>query len=136
MQEKDANLKQALKQAESHKMYFALIPRGSEGKLIVSRSRIPSEVISQVRKEIGGGTPVTGKCFGPVHKLVFRVAAEPSGTFAAAIRKIAHRDSGLAIAPEVRVDPGADAEEHEAMMMRLQLAEFFSAAGKAGGGVK
>ena len=36
MHKKDVNLMKALKQAESNKMYFAFIPKGSEGKLIVS----------------------------------------------------------------------------------------------------
>jgi hypothetical protein len=132
MQKKDVKLTQALKQAGSNKMYFAFIPKGSEGKLIVSNSTIPSKLISQVKKEIGGGTPVIGKCFGPIEKLVFRVGEEPSATLTAAIKKVAHRDSGLNIAPHVRVDPGADAEEHEALLTRLQFAEFFGATAKPG----
>src|SRR5262245_1316403 len=132
MQQKDAKLTRALKQAESNKMHFVFIPKGSEGRLIVSKDRIPSRIISEAKKQIDGGTPVTGKCFGPMHKLVFRVVQEPPNTLGAAIKKVAQRDSGLTIVPEVRLDTGADAEEHEALLTRLQLAEFFGVTGKPG----
>jgi hypothetical protein len=74
-------------------------------------------------------SPVTRRCFGPVAKKVFQVRVEPSTSFGAAIKKVIYRDTGLILEPEVRVAPGAYIEEHDALLTRIQLAEFFG--GKA-----
>jgi hypothetical protein len=60
----DADLAAALKQAKSKKMFFAFVPKGSDGKLIVSKAKVPPKLIAEAKKEIGGGTAVTGMCFG------------------------------------------------------------------------
>jgi hypothetical protein len=125
MPQKDENLRKALKQAESRKMYFVFIPKGSDGKMLISKNKIPSKEIAQVKKGMGGGTPVAGKCFGPLAAMVFQVSTEPPATLGTAIEKVAHRDAGLTVISQVRVDCGADAEEHEALLMRLQLSQFF-----------
>jgi len=57
----DANLTAELKQAKSTKMFFAFVPKGADGKLLISKSNISPKQISDARKEIGGGNPVTGK---------------------------------------------------------------------------
>ena len=57
--------------------------------------------------------------------MVFQVGEEPVATLGDTIKKVAHRDTGLTLVPQVRVDLGADAEEHEATLTRLQLAQFF-----------
>ena len=63
MAAEDPELALALKAAKGKKMYFAFIPKGAgDGKLIVSKKKIPPKLIAEARKEIGGGTPVTGRC--------------------------------------------------------------------------
>jgi hypothetical protein len=60
----DASLAAALKQAKSKKMFFAFVGKGTDSKLIVSRTRIAPKEIAAAKKETGGGMAVTGKCFG------------------------------------------------------------------------
>ena len=116
MAEKDALLEQALKQARLKKMFFAFIPKGgADGKLIVSKVKIPPKQIAETKKEIGGANPVTGKCFGGDDgSMVFQVAKAAPPTLGPALKKVIHRDSGLTIKPDVQVVADADAEEVEA----------------------
>src|ERR1700688_3109693 len=97
MSEKDDDLTKALKLAKSRKMFFAFVPKGVGGKLIISKKRILPKEIVEARKEIGGGTPVTGKCFGPIGNMVFMVAKPAPLTMKAALKTIARRDTGLAL---------------------------------------
>src|SRR5262245_47385894 len=109
MAERDLALEQGLKQARTKKMFFAFVPKGAaDGKLIVSKVKILRKQIDETRKEIGGGNAVTGKCFGADGAMVFQVAKEPSATLAAVLKKVAHRDTGLAIIPDVRLAADAD----------------------------
>jgi peptidoglycan hydrolase-like protein with peptidoglycan-binding domain len=107
----DADLAAALKQAKSKTMFFAFIQKGSDGQLIVSKSKVTSKQIADAKKEAGGGTPVTGKCFGGEDgTLVFQVA-KAAPTLGAALKKVAQRDAGVAIKPDVQVAADADAED-------------------------
>jgi hypothetical protein len=105
----EANLTMAIKQAKSKKMFFAFVPKGSEGKLLVSKTKIPPKEIADAKKEIGGGAPVTGKCFGDGSGMVFQVAKQAAPTLAPALKKVVKRDTGLTIDPDVR-QAGNDAE--------------------------
>src|SRR5262249_57959919 len=107
----DAELTTALKQAKSKKMFFALVPKGADGKLIVAKKKILPKEIAEAKREIGGGTPVTGKCFGENGTMVFQVAKPPAPTLAALVKQLAKREAGLTIDPEVRGASDADAEE-------------------------
>jgi hypothetical protein len=109
----DADLLAALKQAKMKKMFFAFVPKGTDGKLLISKKKIPPKVIQEAKKEIGGGMPVTGKCFGEEGTMVFLVAKPAPPALTAAVKKVARRDSGLTIDPEFRVAHDADAEEPE-----------------------
>jgi peptidoglycan hydrolase-like protein with peptidoglycan-binding domain len=81
--------------------------------LIVSRTKIPSKDIAAAKKEMGG-MAVTGKCFGDgSNSLVFLVAKPPAATLGAAIKKVAQRDAGVIIAPDVQLASDADADEDE-----------------------
>ena len=95
----DAHLVVALKQAKSKKMFFAFIPKGSDGKLIVSKTRISPKLIAEAKKEIGGSTPVMGLCFGDVKNLVFLVAKPVPRALAPLLRKVAKRETGMTINP-------------------------------------
>ena len=109
----DADLILALKMAKTKKMFFAFIPKGPEGKLIVSKKKIPPKEIADAKKEIGGGSPITGKCMGAFDSMVFEVAKAPPATLAAAIKKVAKRDTGLTIIADFQVAGDADADEAE-----------------------
>ena len=66
----DEALAAAIKAAKGKPMYFAFIPKGTaDGKLIVAKAKIPPAVIAAAKKELGGGTPVTGKCVGPASEI-------------------------------------------------------------------
>jgi hypothetical protein len=106
----DADLAVALKQAKSKNMFFAFVPKGSDGKLIVSKTKIPPKEIAEAKKEIGGGTPVTGKCFGDGGTMVFQVAKPAAPTLGPALKKVVKRDTGLTIDPEVQLAGDADAD--------------------------
>jgi hypothetical protein len=99
--------------AKSKKMFFVFIPKGSDGTLLVSKKKIPTKEIAEAKKAIGGGTPITGKCFGPIANMVFQVAKPAPPTLAPAIKKVAKRDTGLMVVPAVQLAADADAEEPE-----------------------
>jgi hypothetical protein len=111
----DADLVVALKQAKSKKMFFAFVPKGSEGKLIISKVKIPPLLIAAAKKEISGGTPVTGMCFGADGRMVFQVAKAAPAALAAALKRVAKRDTGLTIDPYFQLAGKAgDGEKSEA----------------------
>ena len=103
----DAELARALMQAHGKKMFFAFIPTrdGRDGKLIASRNQIQPKEIVLARKQIGGGTPVTGMFFGPITGMVFQVQKVPLGTLGATLgatlKKVIKRDTGLNIVLEL-----------------------------------
>jgi hypothetical protein len=108
----DATLAAGLKQAKSKKMFFAFVGKGMDGKLIVSRTKVSAKDITAAKKETGGSMAVTGKCFGDgSSSLVFLVAKPAPATLAAAIKKVAHRDAGVTIDPDVEVASDADADD-------------------------
>src|SRR5215471_11301873 len=111
----DAELTAALKQAKSKKMFFAFIPKGgSDGQLIVSKTKIPAKQIADAKKQIGGGNAVTGKCFGGDNgAMVFQVAKAAPPALAAAVKRVAKRDAGLTIDPDFQLAGDADAEEQD-----------------------
>jgi hypothetical protein len=111
----DAGLAAALKQAKGKKMFFAFILKGSEGKLIVSKVKFNTKQIADAKKESGGGVAVTGKCFGGEGgTMVFEVVKAPPATLGAALKKVAQREAGVVIKPDVRIAGDADSEEEDA----------------------
>jgi hypothetical protein len=110
----DADLLAALKQAKLKKMFFAFVPKGTEGKLLISKKKIPPKEIAEAKKEIGGGNPVTGKCFAEEGTMVFLVAKPAAPALTAAVKKVAKRETGLTIDPEFRLASDADVEADEA----------------------
>jgi hypothetical protein len=110
----DVSLAAALKQAKSKKMFFAFVGKGTDGKLIVSRTKISPKEIAQAKKETGSSVAVTGKCFGESSSLVFAVAKPAAATLGAAIKKAVHRDAGLTITPDVQLASDADDDDASA----------------------
>jgi hypothetical protein len=113
MADLDAELIAALKLAKSKEMFFAFIPKGPEGTLIISKKKIPPKQIADTKRETGGGKPVIGKCFGPIGNMVFKVAKQPSPTLAAAIKKVAKNDAGLTVIADVQVSSDVEDEDME-----------------------
>jgi hypothetical protein len=84
-------------------MYFAFLNRGSDGKLIVSQSKIEPKEIEVAKKQSGGGTLVEATIFGKLNELFFKVAKPQPATLEATLKKVAKRDAGLAIVPIIQV---------------------------------
>src|SRR5438128_1960826 len=92
----DADLVAALKMAKGgKKMFFAFVPKGgSDGQLIVSKMKIPPKQVADTKKQIGGGSPVTGKCFaGDGGVMVFQVAKAAPPAMVGAVKKVVKRDA-------------------------------------------
>jgi hypothetical protein len=109
----ELDLAAAIKMAKGKKMRFAFVLKGSDGKLILARGKIPPKQIAEARSEMGGGTLVTGKCTGPLNNLVFQVVKAPPSTLAAVLKKVIKNEAGLTTAPEVQLAADADTEEPE-----------------------
>ena len=45
-------------------MFFALVAKGSEGKLLVDKKNISAKETADAKKECGGGTIYKGRCTG------------------------------------------------------------------------
>jgi hypothetical protein len=85
------------------KIYFAFIPKGSnDGTLIISKAKIQSREVSDAKSEIGGGKAVTGTCYGDGRTLVFEADGDAPPAMKTAIKRVAKRETGLSIDPEVR----------------------------------
>jgi hypothetical protein len=98
----DAELLAALKKAKGTEMFFAFVPKGQDGKLIISKVKIRPQDIADARKELGGATPILGKCYGDGGTMVFEVAKPVPPAMVVAIKRVAKRETGLNIAPEFR----------------------------------
>jgi hypothetical protein len=102
-----------LKMAKSKMMFFAFLPKGADGKLIVSKTKIPPKEIAEAKKELGANLAVKGRCEGSVSDMTFYVAKEPAGTWAKIIKTVAKRDAGLTVVANFRVAADAESEEEE-----------------------
>jgi hypothetical protein len=112
MPEIDKDLAEGLKQAKARKMFFAFVPKGgSDGKLLLSKAKVPAKQIAEAKKEIGGGNAVTGKCLGPLNALVFQVVKPAAPALAALIKKVVKRDAGLVVDLDFQQAADADAED-------------------------
>jgi len=111
MPEIDAELVKGLKMAKSKTMYFGFVSKGTDGKLIVEKKKIKPKVLAEAKKELGGGTLLTGKVSGPLNEMIFEVIKEPPGSMVSAIRKVAKLHAGLSILPTFQVAGNADEDE-------------------------
>jgi hypothetical protein len=110
----ELDLASMLRMAKSKKMFFAFVPKGMDGKLLVSKTKIPPKLIVEAKQEIGASIVVKGKCFGPINDMVFQVAKPAPATLAAAIKKVAKRDAGMNLIADFQVAADAEAEEETA----------------------
>jgi peptidoglycan hydrolase-like protein with peptidoglycan-binding domain len=107
-------LKLAKQSKDKKKQFFAFLPKGSEGTLLISKKKIPPKEVAEAKKESGAGTPITGKVFGGGGTtIVFLVAKAVSATIPAMLKKVIKKETGLTVDPEIRLANDADAEEPE-----------------------
>jgi hypothetical protein len=91
----NANLKLALKAKEDGPLFFALLVKGAgEGRLIVSKRKVPEKQIAEARKAVGSSTLVKGVCFGQDGQLVLETAKAPAPSWVVTVKKQA-KEAGL-----------------------------------------
>jgi hypothetical protein len=112
----DPKLVKSLSAARNSRLSFALLVKGSDGKLFVDRSRIGTAEIAAAKKEIGGGTLYQGKCQGEENGsvLVFEVASKPPDNLDDPTKKIIKKSTGLSFKAIVfRVNANVESEPDE-----------------------
>jgi hypothetical protein len=115
MPEVDQDLVDALKVTKGKKanapMYFAFIPiGGSDGTLLISKSKIPDKEIKDAKQEVGGGKEVKGRCFGEGKTIVFKVGKPPPASMNTALKKVM-RDTKLGLLHDLQFSADVDLEE-------------------------
>lgn len=99
----DLELANALKQAKSKPMFFAWVLKGGgDGKLIVSKTKIPMKDVLEIKKAIGGSKPITGKCSGALDSMTFQTGGVWPGVTENTIMKVVKRETGLTV--DVRME--------------------------------
>jgi hypothetical protein len=94
------NLKRAQKAPSDKPLFFALVVKGTaDGKLIISKYKIPEKQVGEAKKATGGTTVVKGVCFGEDGQLVFETAKPPAPSWAVVAKKLAKDATGLLIKP-------------------------------------
>ncbi len=102
------SLKRALKLALTKRMYFVLVIKGSEGRLIVSKHPISTGTIVQAKQELPGGQIVKGRCTSGADGLVFETAKMVAPSLAKTIKGVIKRATGLTYNVETRLAPDLD----------------------------
>ncbi len=93
----DTKLAEALKLAKTKPQFFAFLLKLPEGKLVVSKTKIAMKDVLQMKKDMGGGTPIMGTCSGPLDDMEFKTGAPVAGVVQNVIPKVVKRDTGLRI---------------------------------------
>ncbi|RZL07776.1 MAG: hypothetical protein EOP40_15005, partial [Rubrivivax sp.] len=90
-------LKQALRATSDRPHCYALVVKGpSGGRLLVSRKKILSKLIADVRKEVGSNVVVKGVCYGDGPDMVFECPEDPQDLWAKVARSLA-KQAGLTL---------------------------------------
>jgi peptidoglycan hydrolase-like protein with peptidoglycan-binding domain len=109
----DTELATALKAAKQKQMNFVFIAKGSaDGKLIVSRKKIPPKDIAEAKKEFGNKV-YSGKCVGAGAEMVFTVVKDPGASVATCLRNVAKTKAGIALKPVFKEAADAEADAPE-----------------------
>ena len=96
--ELDKDLADGLKAAKTKRCYFALVLKGgTDGALLVSKTKIAAPAIAEAKKKSGGGAVFSGFVSYEDGTYVFETAKSAPGTAAAAVKIIAKRDAGPTI---------------------------------------
>ena len=114
--ELDKDLADGLKSAKSKRCYFVLVLKGgTDGALLVSKSKIGAPAIAEAKKKSGGSAVVSGLVSYADSTYLFETAKSPPATAAQATKTIVKRDAELSIKavfrmgtdPELLADAGA-----------------------------
>ena len=70
---------------------------GTDGALVVSKTKIPPVLITAAKKKSGGSALMQGMCFYEDGKYVFEIAKVPAPTMGPAIKTIVKRDAEMTI---------------------------------------
>ncbi len=100
----DAELANALKAAKSKPMFFAFVAKGTEGKLLVAKAKVPAKEVAEAKKASGGGTVFQGRCVYEGDTLVCELPKEGPGTLAGLIKKTIKNEAGLSMNVTLRVN--------------------------------
>jgi len=116
--ELDKDLLDGLHAAKTKRCYFALVLKGgTDGALLVSKTKIPPAAIAEAKKSSGGSAVVEGFVSFADGAYVFETAKDSPATAAQAVKTIAKRDAGLAIHADFRQSTDLEQEgaegEHE-----------------------
>jgi hypothetical protein len=112
--ELNTELVAGLKAAKSKRAYFAFVLKGgSDGALIVSKTKVPPAAIAEAKKQCGGSAVLKGFCTFDEGTYVFETAKQAPGTAAQAIKLVVKRDAGLTIKPEFRISGDAELDGDE-----------------------
>lgn len=107
--ELDKELVDGLKVAKTKRCYFALVLKGgTDGALLVSKTKIPAPAIAEAKKSSGGSAVVQGFVSYADGAYIFETAKDAPATAAQAVKAIAKRDAGLSIHADFR--KGTDPE--------------------------
>jgi hypothetical protein len=100
----------------TRQMFFAYIPKGALGKLVICLSKSDRDAAAKAAKrEISGGPPVLGTCLGPIREKVFKLDRKPAypEKLEASIRKVVKLATKLNVVPDIQLKSGPIEEEEE-----------------------
>jgi hypothetical protein len=107
--ELDKDLVDGLHAAKTKRCYFALVLKGgTDGALLVSKTKIPPTAIADAKKSSGGSAVLEGFVSFADGAYLFETAKIPPATATQTVKTIAKRDAGLAIHADFRM--GTDPE--------------------------
>ncbi len=102
--ELDKDLADGLKAAKSKRCYFTLVLKGgTDGALIVSKTKIAAPAIAEAKKKSGGSAVVSGLVSYADGAYLFETVKVVSATAAQAVKTIAKRDAEQSIHAVFRV---------------------------------
>lgn len=108
----DKDLASALKAAKTKRMFFAMVAKGgSDGCLIVSKTKVPASQIAEAKKKSGGTAVIRGVVYGQDGQLVFETAGEAPATAEKLAKKLAKESAGMSINPVFQVNESLADEE-------------------------
>jgi hypothetical protein len=113
MADVDLKLATALKQAKTTPMFFVVVSKGADGKLLVDRKKIGAKEAAEAKKDCGGGIVYMGRCKGEEGKLIFEMGKEAPATLTALTKKLIKQTAGLTLDVEYRVAADLAAEESQ-----------------------
>jgi len=96
----DKELTALLKKAKKKKMFFGLVVKGSEGKLILSKKKVKPAELKAAKKEMGGKI-AEGECVGESGVMVFTCLGKAPPGAEKVVKKLA-KAAGVSIKPEFK----------------------------------